>query len=258
VSAGLPGRLTPDRFGFAMPAASPPFDRPPYHYRDIEMLGFVYETDDEAAADIVPEGLVVASSPAVAVLIFPDFHFSTLGAYREVILGVRCLWEERPVTYCASLLVTDDIGELGGRDIYGYPKLLGHIKWVREHNLIVAYAERPKGKRLCTGILRPRDPMSPEDFTMPPNVTLKIVPSPEEGAPPEVCELVMIPFDVRPILGCDGKVEGFSGPGNVTFDSPSDIDPWYRLPVRRMVSAAWWRANGVLSWGKVIRRYRTG
>lgn len=251
----LSGRLTPGRFGFAMPATNPPFDRPPYYYRDIEMLSFAYETDDDAAADIVPEGLVLASSPAVAVVIFPDFHFSTLGAYREVIFGVKCLWQDKPVTYCANLLVTDDIGELGGRDIYGFPKLLGHIEWVKEHNLIVAYAERPKGKRLCTGILRPRDPLARDQIETSPCVTLKIIPSPEENAPPEVCELVMTPFGVQPVIGPDGQLEGFSGPGNLTFESASSIDPWHRLPVRRMLFAAWWRANGVLSYGKVIRRY---
>ena len=28
---GLPGRLSPDRFGFSMPPTDPPFDQPPYY-----------------------------------------------------------------------------------------------------------------------------------------------------------------------------------------------------------------------------------
>ena len=36
---GTPGRLTPDRFGFSMPPSDPPFDKPPYYYRGIEMMG---------------------------------------------------------------------------------------------------------------------------------------------------------------------------------------------------------------------------
>jgi len=89
----------------------------------------------------------------------------------------------------------------------------------------------------------------------PPLVTLKVIPSPEEGAPPEVCELVLTPLKFELIVGSDGRGEGFSGPGNVTFDSPSAVDPWHRMPVRRMVAASWGRYNFVLPYGRVIKRY---
>src|SRR5919204_448288 len=151
--SGLAGRLAPGRFGFAMPVTDPPFDRPPYYYRGIEVMGFAYETDDQAAAEIVPEGLTIA------------------------------------------------------------------------------------------------------DLASPPLVTLKVIPSPEEGAPPEVCELVLTPLKFELIVGSDGRGEGFSGPGNLTFDSPSAVDPWHRLPVRRMVAAAWGHYNFVLPYGRVIKRY---
>ena len=140
---GTPGRLSPDRFGFSMPVTDPPFDKPPYYYRGIEVMGFAYETDDDAAAAIVPEGLTIAHSPAIAQLIFTNFHFSTLGAYTEAILGVSCLWEGEPVTYCANLLVTNEVGLIGGREPYGFPKLFGVVEWVKEHEIISAYAERP-------------------------------------------------------------------------------------------------------------------
>ena len=143
---GTPGRLTPDRFGFSMPPTDPPFDKPPYYYRGIEMMAFAYETDDDAAAAIVPEGLVIAHSPAIAQLIFTNFHFSTLGAYTEAILGVSCLWEGEPVTYCSNLLVTNEVGLIGGREPYGFPKLFGEVEWVKEHEIISAYAERPEGQ----------------------------------------------------------------------------------------------------------------
>ena len=63
--------------------------------------------------------------------------------------------EGEPVTYCANLLVTNEIGLIGGREPYGFPKLFGEVVWVKEHEIISAYAERPRGKRICTGVLRP-------------------------------------------------------------------------------------------------------
>lgn len=120
------------------------------------MLGFAYETDDEASAAIVPEGLTIADSPAVAQLIFTNFHFSTLGAYTEAILGVSCLWEGEPVTYCSNLMVTNEVGLIGGREPYGFPKLFGNVEWVKEHEIISAYAEpsvpgRSRNRRAGTG-----------------------------------------------------------------------------------------------------------
>jgi acetoacetate decarboxylase len=155
-------------------------------------------------------------------------------------------------------LVTNEIGLIGGREPYGFPKLFGDVVWVKEHEIISAYAERPKGKRICTGVMRPRDILRPEDVASPPLVTLKVIPSPEEGAPPEVCELVLTPLKFELIVGSDGRGEGFAGPGNVTFDSASAVDPWYRMPVRRMVAASWGRYNFVLPYGRVIKRYEVG
>lgn len=60
-------------------------------------------------------------------------------------------------------------------------------------------------------------------------------------------------FDL--IVGADGTAEGFSGPGSVTFDSPSVIDSWSRLPVNNMVAASWGYYNMVLPHGEVIKRY---
>ena len=34
--AGVPGRFSPDQFGFSMPPGDPPFDQPPYYYRGID------------------------------------------------------------------------------------------------------------------------------------------------------------------------------------------------------------------------------
>ena len=255
LAEGLPGKLKPQNFGFSMPVTMPPFDAPPYYYRGIEMLAFVYETDDEAAAAVLPEGLTLASSPAVAQLLFPNFHFSTLGAYKEVILGLNALWKGKPVTYCVGLLVTNEVGLIGGREPYGFPKLFANIEWSKERNLISAWAERPAGKRICAGVMRPRDILKPEDVVSNPLVTLKVIPSPEKDAPPEVCELVMTPVDFQLITGADGKSEGFVGPGNATFDSPSAVDGYFRLPVKRMIASSWGRYNFVLPHGKVIKRY---
>ncbi|MBU0471318.1 MAG: acetoacetate decarboxylase family protein, partial [Nanoarchaeota archaeon] len=40
---------------------------PPIYYKNVEAISFAYETDEDAAADILPEGLEL-TSPATASL----------------------------------------------------------------------------------------------------------------------------------------------------------------------------------------------
>ena len=247
------GRLSPENFGFVMPVSSPPIDRPPYHFRNMESMTFVYETPAEAAAAILPQGLMLPEKTSSAFVTFHRFHFSTVGCYNEAIFGINCFWEGEPVAYFDTILVDNEVGLITGRDPYGFGKLFANIKFERENNLMIAYAERPTGKRLVTGVMRPRDPLDPMPSV--PGVMLKVIPSPEENAPPEVCELVMVRSERSVVTGSDGKLEAFTGPGNVTFDSESLLNPCFKLPVEKMVRASWGYHNITLPYGKVIKRY---
>ncbi|VTU46376.1 putative acetoacetate decarboxylase (plasmid) [Variovorax sp. SRS16] len=247
------GRFSPENFGFTMPVSNPPIDRPPYYFRNVESMSFVYETSTEAAASILPQGLMLPEKNATALVTFNRFHFSTVGCYNEAIFGINCFWEGEAVIYYDTILVDNEVGLITGREPYGFGKLFANIKFERENNLIVAYAERPTGKRLVTGVVRPRDLLQPGPSA--PAVTLKVIPSPEEGAPPEVCELVMVRTEKSIVTGSDGKVEAFTGPGNVSFDSDSVLNPCFKLPVEKMVRASWGYYNFTLPYGKVLKRY---
>ncbi|MBS4214957.1 acetoacetate decarboxylase family protein [Neobacillus rhizophilus] len=249
----ISGKLKPENFGFVGPVNSPPIDPPPYYFRGVEALNFVYETDSEAAAAILPEGLMLPEKTATAVVTFNLFHFSTVGCYGEAIFGINCFWENEPVVYYDTILVDNEVGLITGREPYGFSKLFANIQFERENNLISAYAERPTGKRLITGVVRPRDVHEPTPSI--PAVTLKVIPSPEEGAPPEVCELVMVRTEKSEVIGSDGRVEVFTGPGNITFDSNSVLNPFFKLPIQKMVRSSWGKYNYTLPYGKVIKRY---
>ncbi|MDF6046142.1 acetoacetate decarboxylase family protein [Streptomyces sp. JH14] len=233
-------------------------DPPPHYFRGTEMATFDFETDSAAAAALVPEGLVLAHEPARARVMFADFTFSTLGPYREAILAISCLWEGRRVLYCPYLIVTGDVGLIAGREIWGAPKLLGDIGFTRANAVISCHVDRPAGlNRIATGVIRPRDPLVPRGGEDVPMVFLKVIPSPEQGAAPEVCELVEVTIESSVHLGSDGRPMLFSGPGSLSFDSRSPADPWAALPVNRMVHATYGRFDSVLKHGRVLHRYDT-
>jgi acetoacetate decarboxylase len=253
---GRPGTLSVDRFGYTGPVSATNIDSPPHYFRGTEMATFDFETDSAAAAALVPEGLTLAHEPARARVMFADFTFSTLGPYREAILAISCVWQGRRVLYCPYLIVTGDVGLIAGREIWGAPKLLGDIGFTRANAVISCHVDRPAGvSRIATGIIRPRDPLVPRGGEDVPMVFLKVIPSPEQGAPPEVCELVEVSIESSVHLGSDGRPELFSGPASLTFDSRSPADPWAALPVNRMIHATFGRFDSVLKHGRVLHRY---
>ena len=149
------GRLTKERFGYGMPVDAPLFARPPIYYKDVEAISIVYETDEDAALDLLPDGLEL-TSPAMATVIIVRYPFSTLGPYEEAMLGLSCTFKGNPKFYIAHIVVNTDIPLAAGREIWGYPKKFAHIALEKEGDLVIGIMERPKGNRICTGMVRPK------------------------------------------------------------------------------------------------------
>ena len=241
------GRLNKASIGFSMPGDAPLYCKPPIYYTDVEAISFAYETDEEAVLDILPEGVEI-NSPPTASLIFIRYPFSTFGPYMESILVLGCLWQGSPRSYIAHIVLDTDTPFAAGREIWGFPKKLARITLEKEGDLIMGTMERPTGNRICTGVIRPETPVEAGGAAGVPSLSLRIIPSPEEGAEPSLMELVEVPSKST-------TREAWQGPGYAEFNSASTIDPWYRVAVRKMLGATYRRYDMVLDYGKVVKRY---
>ena len=154
--------------------------------------------------------------------------------------------------YCPYLIVTGDVGLIAGREVWGAPKLLGSVSFEKTEQVVSCHVERA-GNRIASGELRPRDPVEAA-AAAPPLVFLKLIPSPEAGAPPEVCELVEVDLINTVHKGSDGRAELFLGPADLRFEQ-SATDPWAALPVLRTVRGTYGRFDTVLGFGKILHRY---
>lgn len=244
----LPGRLTKERFGFSMPVDSPLYQSPPFYYRDARSLTIIYETDEEAALDLLPEGLDLPLA-ATARLMVVHYSFSTFGPYDEAILGLECLWQGEPRFYIAYILLSTVPPLVGGREVWGFPKKLGHIRLRQQEELLQGTVERPRGTRLLTATMRLERPVEQPPLPGGGSIALRVIPSPEAGAPPSLAQLIEIPaaeWQTR---------EMWVGPGTLSFDSPSELDPWHRLPALRIKGALYSRFDFTLPHGRVIKTY---
>jgi len=242
------GRLGKSSLGASMPVDAPYYQSPPFFFRDARAMSISYETDADAALDLLPEGLDLAL-PARARLMVLHYPFSTLGPYHEAILGIECLWQGAPRFYIAHIAVTEVPPLVAGREIWGYPKKMAHITLEHEAEFLRGTVERPAGVRLVTATMRIERPLPP----VPAgggggSLSLRVIPSVEPGEPPSVAELIEAVNETH-------LHEAWVGTGTLSYDTASSLDPWHRLPVRQVLGATYSRYDFTLPHGRVLRSY---
>lgn len=95
MKTGKMGRLSKDKMGFSMPVSVPLYQPPLHYFTNVESLTVVWETDEEVALELLPEGVELTQPPTASVRV-NYFPFSTLGTYNEVILSLACRFEGEP------------------------------------------------------------------------------------------------------------------------------------------------------------------
>jgi acetoacetate decarboxylase len=242
------GKLTPDKMGLTMPVDAPGFvDKPPF-WRGVKSYMFNYETDADAAVAVLPEPLTLPE-PAKVTLIFNNFEWSTGGPYFELLQGINAEFQGEACLYFTQLAVTEAVPLLAGREIYGFPKKVGHIEFVRQDDILAMYYERPKGTRICTGVFRQLLPVDPP----PPPTTLKavnlrVITSPEPGKKHSLCELILAELAMS-------KMEVWIGEGNCSYAGMSELDPWHKLRVVKHLDCSVTMCEATLGAARILKRW---
>lgn len=247
-SARRKGELGRTRFGASMPVDAPYYQSPPFYYRDARAISITYETDADAAAALLPEGLELPL-PARATLIAVHYPQSSFGPYSEAMLGLSCSFEGQDYFYIPHIAVDSVPPLVAGREIWGYPKKLARVELSQQQELWLATVERPAGVRLLTLTMRPEQPLKPPaPVSGGGSLSLRVIPSADEEQPASA-ELIAVGGGER------HTHELWSGPASLQFDARSTLDPWHALPVQRVLGATCSRYDFSLPRGKVLRRY---
>ena len=242
---GIQGRLTKDRMATTMPVDAPAYHRKPFYYKGARWMRFDYETDAESAAELLPEQLRLPDT-ATASLNFVDYPWSSIGSYHEAILAIQAMYGGEELFYLTHLILDRDTPILVGRDIYGFPKKLGCIEFIQEEDLTAAYVERPRGIRICSGVMRREQPLDPlPDGTPLKACALRVIPSPEKGRDHSLVELIQTDLVVS-------SVEMWAGPGSCHLTGASALDPWHKVPVVKMLSSVYMVFDFELAYGRIL------
>ena len=147
----------------------------------------------------------------------------------------------------SHLMLDAEVPVLAGRELYGFPKKMGVVEFVQQEDLMAGYVERPRGIRICSGVLRPEQPANPlPDGTALKTCALRVIPSPEKDKRHSLVELIQTDMIFS-------STELWSGPGSCQFTGASVLDPWHRLPMKKMIASTYMLGDFILPEGKILQ-----
>ena len=248
---GTKGRLTPESWGRVMPVHNPLNEGGPWNYRDTEVVMVEFATDADAVLDILPSDLELVE-PASGFMIIERNHWTTLGRYAEVYVGLMCTWQGEPHAYVPGVYVTGEASQIMGREVYGFGKKLADRIEVITHDdgSVEAAMDIKPGDRALRAWMRPAKNEPKEALAAVPLICLKVIPD-AEGGPPTLAQLVSVHFAGEPMVGSDGIAEVYSGSGSMQFDVPSDVN----FPIIATGNCLYSRFNTTLPFGKILKTY---
>ena len=249
---GTFGRLKPAEWGPFMPAHNAISHKGPWYYRDTEMVMVEFGVDADAALALLPSDLEL-HEPASAFMVIEHNHWTTIGPYAEVYLGVMCLWRGKLHAYVPGVYVTGENSQLVGREVYGFGKKRAHRIELIKHvdGQVEALMEVKPGERSLRAVMKPQMNAPADAIGECPLICLRIIPDAEGGDVPALAQLVSVTFKAAPLIGSDGKAEIFTGPGFLNLEEPSDV----KLPVTGVGRCVYARFNADLPYGKVLKTY---
>jgi acetoacetate decarboxylase len=239
----------PTDIPFSIPRSRPLYGPPPYAYRGCPQLIVVFRSSTEALRELVPTPMT-PNPDDLAFLMIGTMVTDEFGTYREAIVAVPSTVNGVTGNHVVFHYVEDDKPMAAGRELMGWPKKLGDIRWTATERHVAATCERA-GVTLIRASASLLGPASQEQLQLNPTwLNLKVIPSVVEGAPPDVAQITAM--TLRDI----GIEDAHAGPAELDFSSTAD-DPLEMLDVHEVIGGVFCRLSFDLPGGTVAHDYLT-
>jgi acetoacetate decarboxylase len=230
--------------GYFMPTMAPDPEPPPIDFKDGWTMLILFSTTREVIRDLVPNPLFPEISNTMFVAIN---RYSTPTKYNEFMLGAMAYFEGKMVSYCAYLLVDDDIAMAAGREIWGYPKKMGRITLEEKDGKVIGTVERG-GVTLVKATMELSNLIEQNQEPDPPFVNLKLIPSVQKNTPHDVWQLTLMKME-------NVKIHK-RHEGNATLEFGGSVkDPLDKIPITNVMGGRYSNWDFTLPYGEVIHDY---
>ncbi len=243
-----------------------PFDSPLYEvdedrgieYRNCEAITAFFTIKGDVS-ELLPEGLKPYSDPAQGGIWISHYSFSTVGEYYEYLTVIQVEDEQGDMGYYIPYIyVTNDAALAAGRELAGAPKKLAKIELTKELDTVMGILERPAGKRLVTFVTKPNTRAAGTliDFILPkPTYLYSVRHLPPIKGKGGVTQLIKWYADIDFHVDPNGERIIFLGPGNVTYDSPSVVDPVHKVGIDSVMMSIYFQFDMKLGVIDILREY---
>lgn len=237
-----------------MPVVSSELIAPPFRYKDTKVTNIFFISDPSIFEKLVPAPLKLDPAQPVGFYIghfqFADYEQS----YNEAGLILPVSRDGAPAGWYAVVLYLDQTNPIvGGREIYGWPKKEAELVSYKEENGKIAASVTRYRKQIVKVSFEAQQKVDPIP-ERPKTITymLKLIPSIEKDAPPDVLKLTSTVMDPDVIK------ELRVGKATLEFgDSPFDAF-LAKIPVKAVVYSETIVHDFTLGYGKVVVDYLAG
>lgn len=186
---------------FAMPLAHPAYPRGPYRFINREYLIITYRSDPERLDGLVPRPLQL-EAPVVRFEFMRMPDATGFGDYTETGQVLPVTFKGEKGGYQLAMYLDDHPPIAGGRELWGFPKVLGTPRLGVDQDTLVGTLDYGR-LRVATGTMgykhRPFDPAQAEAALREPTFLLKIIP--HVDGTPRICELVRYTLEEVTVKG---------------------------------------------------------
>jgi acetoacetate decarboxylase len=244
-----PNGRAQDFTGTHLSSTTLPYPAPPLTYEGSRVVVVAFRTSPEVLRALVPEPLVPNAAGELSAAIAHHHVVAPMPlSYYEAFLVIPVSHEGAAGQYIPVLYLDDAVAIIGGREIWGFSKFDAAIRIVEEGEEVHASVERGS-VTLIDISLRPGDPLVPvPEMPNPPIFNVKLIPSVEKGAPPDVMQLTATTLGNRTVTDLR------PGVGMLAFDSTPE-DPLGGIPVLEIIRAACYQSGFTLDYGEVVYDY---
>jgi len=235
------------------PIGAPAFPRGPFRFTNREYLNILYRTDIEALRAVVPEPLEI-DDPLVRweIMRMPDT--SGLGDYTECGQAVQVSFGDEKGEYLHAMYLDSLPALASGREISGYPKVIGKPKLYIDSDTLVGTMDYGS-LRVATATMcykhRALDLEKAKAEICVPTFMLKILwtyDSPKPAGEPRICELLRSEITDITVKGA------WTGPARLELFAHA-LAPMADFPVREIVACSHIMTDLTLSRAKRCHNY---
>lgn len=222
---------------------------PPYRYDGNRSLVVTFTTSQDVLRDLVPEPLRPnADGTMILELCQLKLVEPRPFAYNEAILRIPVTYGGTEGVYMVVLYLDKFPPITPGREVYGYPKVDANVAIDVKDGEFYGRVERDGTTIIDVAAALGEPTTPPAEVPDSTAFNLKLIPSAEKDAPPDVKQLIAVSLT-------DQKVTRLRpAKAKVTFSSTAR-DPLGSIPINQVLEARYEEGGTVLGFGKVVHDY---